>query len=66
MSDSARILVVDDKQSFRFMIKGYLIDGGYQATCVASGIEALAELERSHFDLVVSDMVMPEMDGVTL
>lgn len=66
MSDSARILVVDDKQSFRFMIKGYLVDAGYLATCVADGVEALAELERAHFDLVLSDMVMPEMDGVTL
>jgi len=66
VSDSARILVVDDKQSFRFMIEGYLADAGHQTTCVAGGVEALTELEDSHFDLVVSDMVMPEMDGVTL
>jgi DNA-binding NtrC family response regulator len=66
MNLDARILVVDDKQSFRFMIKGYLDDAGYQATCVADGNEALAELERTRFDLVLSDMVMPEMDGVAL
>ncbi|MDA8429398.1 MAG: sigma-54 dependent transcriptional regulator [Geobacteraceae bacterium] len=66
MNLGARILVVDDKKSFRFMIKGYLEDGGYQSTCVADGAEALAELARVRFDLVLSDMVMPEMDGVTL
>ena len=66
MSLGARILVVDDKQSFCFMIKGYLDDAGYQAECAASGIEALALLEQGGFDLVLSDMVMPEMDGMVL
>jgi DNA-binding NtrC family response regulator len=66
MSHAERILVVDDKQSFRFMLKGYLEDAGYRVTCVASGSEALAELELSGCELVLSDMVMPEMDGVSL
>lgn len=66
MNRSARILVVDDKQSFRFMIKGYLDDADHQTTCVAGGTEALEELEKGNFDLVLSDMVMPEMDGVEL
>ena len=66
MSRGARILVVDDKQSFRFMIKGSLEDAGYQATCVDGGAGALASLEHTCFNLVLSDMVMPEMDGVTL
>jgi len=66
MNHGARILVVDDKQSFRFMIKGYLDDAGYLTTCVADGSEALTELERTRFDLILSDMVMPEMDGVAL
>ena len=66
MNAVARILVVDDKQSFRFMIKGYLDDAGYQATCVAGGAEALAALEQTPFDLVLSDMVMPEMNGLEL
>lgn len=66
MNLGARILVVDDKQSFHFMIKGYLDDAGYQANCAASGAEALVLLEQGGFDLVLSDMVMPEMDGMTL
>ncbi len=66
MNAKARILIVDDKQSFRFMTKGYLDDAGYQAVCVASAAEALIELEQAPFDLVLSDMVMPEIDGVML
>lgn len=66
MSNGTRILVVDDKQSFRFMIKGYLEDAGYRTSCAAGGVEALAELEQGRFDLVLSDMVMPDMDGVAL
>jgi DNA-binding NtrC family response regulator len=66
MNRGARILVIDDKQSFLFMIKGYLDDAGYETVCVADGAQSLAELERSCYDLILSDMVMPEMDGVTL
>ena len=66
MNRSTRILVVDDKQSFRFMIKGYLDDAGYQAVCAACGAEALEQLEQEPFDLVLSDMIMPEMDGAVL
>ncbi len=66
MNRNTRILVVDDKQSFRFMIKGYLDDAGYQVACAASGAEALAELEQGRFDLILSDMVMPGMDGLAL
>lgn len=66
MQTSTRILIVDDTQSFRFLLKNYLDDAGYQATCVASAAEALAELAENHYDMVLSDMVMPEMDGLEL
>jgi DNA-binding NtrC family response regulator len=66
MNSSVRILAVDDKQSFRFMLKGYLDDAGYRTDCAASGAEALELLAQERFDLVLSDMVMPEMDGAEL
>ena len=66
MSQKGRILVVDDTESFRFLINRCLEDAGYGTTCVAGGAEALAKLERSPFDLVISDLVMPGMDGVAL
>ena len=66
MKRDTRILVVDDKHSSRAMIMGYLDDAGYEVTCVASGSEALAELEKGGFNLVLSDLTMPVMDGVAL
>ena len=66
MNNDARILVVDDKQSFRFMVKGYLSDAGHEVTCAANAEEALQELARISYDLVVSDIVMPQIDGVEL
>lgn len=65
-TSAACILVVDDKKSFRFMVKGYLEDAGFVTACAGGGLEALAILELSRIDLVISDLVMPEMDGVAL
>jgi len=66
MSNDARILVVDDKESFRFMTKGYLTDAGYGVTCAGNAQEALRELAKIPYDLVISDLVMPEIDGLEL
>jgi len=60
------LLIVDDKQSFRFLLESYLKDAGYATRCAASGKEALEVLDRTEIDLVLSDLVMPEMDGVSL
>lgn len=62
----ARILIVDDKQSFRFLLEGYLKDAGFATGSAAGGNEALALLAQTDFDLVLSDLVMPEMDGLSL
>ena len=66
MNKNARILIVDDKESFRFMTKGYLSEPGYEVTCAANAEEALQELARIPHDLVISDLVMPDIDGVEL
>ena len=66
MSRNGRILVVDDTESFRFLINRCLEDAGYETICVADGAAALAELEHSPVNLVISDLVMPGMDGVAL
>ena len=66
MNSELRILVVDDKQSFRFLATGYLSDAGYSVGEAGNADAALVELSRIHYDLVVSDLVMPEVDGVEL
>jgi two-component system, chemotaxis family, sensor kinase CheA len=62
----SRILVIDDTEFFRELVRDYLEEAGYEAVSVADGAQAIRELEQSPFDLVVSDIEMPAMDGWTL
>ena len=62
----ARVLAVDDQRYFRELIEGLLVEEGYDVQTAASGEEALHILEREDFDIVVSDLVMPGIDGVEL
>jgi len=62
----ARILAVDDQRYFRELIEGLLDDEGYTVQTCASGEEALHVLEREDFDVIVTDLVMPGVDGAEL
>jgi two-component system NtrC family response regulator len=62
----ARILVVDDDASLRRVLEYNLAEEGYEVTAAGSGEEALSLLERERFDLVVTDIKMPGMDGMDL
>ncbi len=58
-----RILVVDDEMDCRTVLAIYLESQGYQVECAGSGLEALSIFEGNPHDLVVSDVMMPQMDG---
>jgi two-component system, cell cycle sensor histidine kinase and response regulator CckA len=60
------ILLVEDEQSLRSLIARGLRSRGYSVIEISNGVEALEMLGQSNVDLVVSDVVMPEMDGPTL
>ncbi len=62
----ARVLAVDDQRYFRELIEGLLTGEGYEVRTVSNGEEALHVLEREDFDVVVSDLVMPGIDGSEL
>ncbi|HWL32851.1 MAG TPA: response regulator [Gaiellaceae bacterium] len=62
----SKILVVDDESSVRNLAVEILRRSGYRPQGVASATHALEALDRHSFDLVVSDVVMPEMTGVEL
>ncbi len=57
------VLVIDDDKRVREALVGMLNIAGHHTDHAESGHEALAKLERDHFDLVFTDLSMPEMDG---
>ncbi|MGY1706429.1 response regulator [Geodermatophilus sp. SYSU D00697] len=61
----ATVLLVDDNADLRTYITRLLADR-YEIIAVADGRSALAELEEQHVDLVLADVMMPEMDGLEL
>ena len=64
--NSGRVLVVDDHAAARESVADVLRHGGYQVCGAASANEALSKLEREAFDLVITDLQMPGMDGLEL
>ena len=58
-----RILVVDDSMTTRSMIKNILINIGYNVDAVLDATEALVKLKMSHYDLIITDINMPKIDG---
>ena len=65
--ESMKILVVDDEAHVREMIrKGLSQLGGYNVEVAQNGVEAIEKIEKDVFDLVLTDLKMPEMDGLEL
>lgn len=64
--DDVRVLVVDDEPDARELVASVLTGRGAEVISVGSTVEALAEIERQRFDVLVSDIGMPEMDGYSL
>ena len=60
---SASLLIVEDERSSREYLRLLLEEEGHQTTLAANGVEAMVALERDAFDLLISDLHMPEMDG---
>lgn len=63
---SKRILVVEDSQTQAEALRALLDDHGYQVEVAASGGEGLQRAGREHFDLILSDILMPGLDGYEL
>jgi CheY-like chemotaxis protein len=61
-----KILVVDDEESVRIILKKMLEEGGYIAEVANNGEEALEAMKGTHFDMLISDINMPAMNGVEL
>ncbi len=62
----ARILVADDEMALRAFVARALAGSGHEVTEAEDGSDALAKLAHAPFDLLLSDIVMPGMDGIEL
>src|ERR1044072_5777638 len=60
------ILLVEDEERYREHIARVLTNAGYEVLQAADGLEALSTLEKSKIDLVISDILMPNLNGYAL
>ncbi|KAK0340521.1 hypothetical protein LTR94_030175, partial [Friedmanniomyces endolithicus] len=63
---TASILTVDDSASLRMAIRIALSGAGYAVTEASDGVEGLAKATAQRFDLIVTDLNMPNMDGLSM
>lgn len=61
-----RILIVDDEVELANILAESLADHGYSSTAVNRGADGLAALRSAEYDLILSDLMMPEMDGLAV
>ncbi|MFH1075672.1 MAG: response regulator, partial [Pseudomonadota bacterium] len=66
MSDKPKILIVDDEPRICESLKALLSQFGYEIQTVSSGQKAISLLDEHHYDLVLLDIVMPDIDGPTV
>ena len=61
-----RILLVEDEPVIRELVRNMLSDGEVQVECAANGVEGLKLARAEEFDLILLDVVLPQMDGITV
>src|SRR6516164_5585411 len=63
-----KILIVDDNVENLYLLEAMLRGAGstYEVVCAPNGVEALQKLEQQKFHLIISDILMPQMDGFEL
>ena len=61
----SRILVAEDQYMIRELMETILTDAGHDVVLVHNGVEAVEAVEQDNFDVVLMDIEMPEMDGIT-
>ncbi len=66
MKDKISILIVDDEEMMRALLEKILVREGYQISTAVDGRDALEKLETQQFQMIISDMKMPHIDGFEL
>jgi len=63
---SAKVLVVDDHEPSRNLFCEVLTSAGYAVQAASDGLNAIRHMEETRFDVVLTDVAMPQMDGLEL
>jgi len=58
-----RVLLLEDRDDFREVLRDHLVFRSYEVTSVRSGVEGLRETMKGGFDLIICDMMMPQVGG---
>ena len=66
MKKIGRVMVVDDEENIRDVLSSYLTSLGYAVETANDGEDALSKFRRGGFDLIISDLLMPTVDGLEL
>ena len=66
MSDNRRILIIDDDMTLRESIADLFRISGYQVVEAASGEQGLASVQKERPDLIISDLMLPGIDGIEI
>ncbi|NKB19397.1 MAG: response regulator [Alphaproteobacteria bacterium] len=62
----ATILIAEDDKAVREFVSRALSQDGHEVTAVADGLQALTALEKQPYDMMLADIVMPQLDGIAL
>ncbi len=66
IGDCVKILIVDDSKQIRFMLQRLLERWRYEVSAACNGMEAWQYIQHESINLIISDWVMPQMDGLEL
>lgn len=66
MTDTKRILIVEDEEGMSLALTDALTKQGYEVSTVGDGNAGLAAAQKEHPDLIITDLKMPEMDGLEM
>jgi len=64
--EKKRILIVDDEEAVRTLLAEALKPHDYKIDVVENGVEAISHIDRRSYDLIITDYMMPKMDGLEL
>ncbi len=61
-----RVMIIEDDEEMRSLLRDFFEEEGFETDSVSTGVDALRELSKDHFDLVITDIRMPGLTGLDI